>query len=89
MNKILRCEDVAMNCDFVACGKTEEEVITMAVRHARTVHDVSEAAAEFEEKARWAIYHGYCDYGDTEEMASEECSECYQACCECADECCC
>jgi hypothetical protein len=29
------------------------------------------------------------DYGDAEEMISEECSACYEACFDCTDECCC
>ena len=87
-DKILKCDDMGMDCDFVACGKTEEEAITKAARHAWKAHDLSETAAEFEEKARWAIYDDYCDYGDTGEMISDECSKCYETCYECADECC-
>jgi predicted small metal-binding protein len=89
MDKILKCEDTGMDCVFAACGKTEEEVVTKAARHAREAHGASGAAADFEEKTRWAIYDGYCDHGDTGEMLSEECFECYSECYDCADECCC
>ncbi len=89
MDKILKCEDMGVNCDFVACGKTEEEAIAKAAKHAWEAHGVSGASADFEEKARWAIYDDYCDYGDMAETLSEECLECYSECYDCADECCC
>ncbi len=88
MDKILKCNEIGTDCDFVACGKTEDEAITKAATHSWKAHNPAGTAAEFEETARAATYDDYCDYGDTEEMISDECSECYEACYECADECC-
>ena len=87
MDRILKFKEIGFECDFEACGHTDEEVFKKAGEHARTVHGVDEAA--FVEKARAAIYEGYCDYGDSEEMISEDFSECYDECYACADECCC
>ena len=35
MGKMLRCKDVGVDCDFVARGKTEEEVLKKAAEHAK------------------------------------------------------
>jgi predicted small metal-binding protein len=55
MEKRLSCRDVGTDCDFVACGKTEEEVFQKASEHARTDHNMSEIPEELKEKARLAI----------------------------------
>ena len=87
MDKILRCKDTGFDCEFEACGHTEEELFKKAGDHARTVHDAD--GASFMEKARAAMYEGHCDYADSEETISDECSACYEECAICADECCC
>ena len=89
MDKELYCRDVGLDCDFLACGKTEEEVLTKAGKHVLAVHGDKVFSKEFYNKARSAIRDGYCDYGDAEDMISEECSACYEECFDCADECCC
>jgi len=33
--KVLSCKDVGIECPFEARGKTEEEVIRQAIKHAR------------------------------------------------------
>ncbi len=38
MEKLLRCRDMGMDCDFEACGETLEDALTTAVDHARAVH---------------------------------------------------
>jgi len=89
-DKELYCRDTGFDCDFLSCGKTEEEVLRKAANHARAAHAGEGLSEEILEKARASIREGYCDYGDagTEEAVSEECSECYEGCFECADECC-
>ncbi len=88
MDKELYCEDLGMNCEFMACGTTEEEVLRKAARHALIVHQMDGFSEGFEAKAREAIREGYCGYGEADEAVSEECAECYEACFGCADECC-
>jgi len=55
MEKKLSCRDVGVDCDFFACGKTEDEVIRKAADHARTSHNMSEISKELQEKVRSAI----------------------------------
>ena len=37
------CRDIGVACDFVARGETEEEVIAQAGKHAKEVHDYTDA----------------------------------------------
>ena len=55
MEKRLTCRDVGADCDFVACGKTEEEVFQKASEHAKTAHNMNEIPKDLYEKARAAI----------------------------------
>jgi predicted small metal-binding protein len=88
MDKELYCRDVGQDCDFLACGKTEEEALRKLGQHVLAVHGVSGFSKEFYPKAQLAIREGFCDYGDAEETLSEDCSACYEACYACDDECC-
>ena len=56
MNKRLSCRDVGADCDFVACGKTEEEVMQQAADHARKDHNMNEIPKDLRDKARSAIH---------------------------------
>jgi predicted small metal-binding protein len=55
MAKVLRCKDIGMDCDFVARGETEEEILKQAVEHADTTHDMKEIPEEVLAKVRAAI----------------------------------
>jgi len=55
MEKVLRCRDVGVDCDFVACGKSEEEIFQKAKDHAKSDHNMSEIPKDIMEKARLAI----------------------------------
>ena len=55
MAKRLSCRDVGEDCDFVACGKTEEEIFQKASEHAKTAHNMNEIPKDLYEKARSAI----------------------------------
>jgi predicted small metal-binding protein len=55
MPKVLRCNDVVGNCDFVARGESEQDILKQAAEHARTVHQVSEVTPELADKVRSAI----------------------------------
>jgi predicted small metal-binding protein len=56
MKKRLSCRDVGVDCDFVACGKTEEELFQKAAEHAKTAHNMNEITKELYEKVRSAIH---------------------------------
>ena len=55
MEKRLGCRDVGADCDFVACGKTDDEVMQKVGEHARTDHNMKEIPKELYDKARSAI----------------------------------
>jgi predicted small metal-binding protein len=89
MDKELYCKDLGLQCDFLACGETDEEALDKLGQHMLAIHGIERFSKEFDEKARAAIREGHCDYGAAEEMISEECSACYESCFDCVDECCC
>lgn len=55
MSKTMSCRDVGPDCDFVAEGETEEEVMAQVAEHARTEHGFEEVPPELAEKAKAAI----------------------------------
>jgi predicted small metal-binding protein len=55
MAKVLRCREVGMDCDFVARGETEEEILKKAAEHADTDHGMKEIPEEVLAKVRAAI----------------------------------
>jgi predicted small metal-binding protein len=50
--KILKCKDVGVDCDFVASGKTEEEVLKKTAEHARKVHGIKRVTKDYKESWR-------------------------------------
>jgi predicted small metal-binding protein len=48
--------DVGMDCDFVAKGETEEDVLQQCADHARSAHNMTEIPAEIVDKVRVAIH---------------------------------
>jgi predicted small metal-binding protein len=55
MGKRLSCRDAGVDCDFVACAKTEDEIFEKAKEHAKKEHNMSEIPKELYDKARLAI----------------------------------
>jgi len=55
MAKIVNCRDVGVDCDFVALGETEEEVLQQCAEPARTAHGMNEISPELAAKVRAAI----------------------------------
>ena len=51
----LRCSDVVGNCDFVARGDSEQDILQQASEHARSVHNINEITPEVAEKVKAAI----------------------------------
>jgi predicted small metal-binding protein len=89
MDKELYCKDIGLQCDFLARGETEKEALDKLGQHVLAIHGIERLSKEFYDKARSAIREGHCDYGDAEQMISEECGACYESCSDCVDECCC
>jgi predicted small metal-binding protein len=55
MAKTVSCRDVGMDCDFVAKGETNEDIMQQAAEHARTAHNMAEIPPEVVDKVRGAI----------------------------------
>jgi len=49
----------SLDCEFSACGKAEEEVLSRASQHAQGVHKMKGFSQDFYETARSAIREGY------------------------------
>jgi len=55
MAKTVNCRDVGVDCDFIARGETEQEVLQQCAEHARTAHGMNEIPPELVIKVRAAI----------------------------------
>ena len=55
MGKVLTCREVGMDCDFVARGNSEEEIMQQAATHARKDHGFESIPPEVVEKVKAAI----------------------------------
>jgi predicted small metal-binding protein len=55
MAKTMSCRDVGPDCDFVARGESEDEIMGQVAEHARDAHGLDEVPPELAEKARAAI----------------------------------
>ena len=56
MSKIVSCRDVGMDCDFVARGETDVEVLRQCVEHARSEHGMDQIPPELAAKVKAAIH---------------------------------
>ena len=60
MEKLLRCRDFGMDCDFEACGETAEETLKTAVEHARAIHGLKDISDKDRTRARAAVQDAFC-----------------------------
>ncbi len=60
MNRILRCADTGLYCDFVICGQTRDEVLNSAGDHMRDFHK-KEFSKDLYIKAHDAIHEAECE----------------------------
>jgi predicted small metal-binding protein len=54
--KTLKCKDVGVDCDFVASGKSEEEVLKKAAEHAKKEHNIKRVTKDYKESWRTHIH---------------------------------
>jgi predicted small metal-binding protein len=52
----MKCSSVGFNCDFVASGQNEEEVMTKVAEHARKDHGMQTIPEEVAAKVKAAIH---------------------------------
>ena len=50
----VRCGDVGVDCDYVAHGRTEEELFKNAAEHGKSAHKMEQIPPEIVEKVRAA-----------------------------------
>lgn len=57
MAKILKCQDLGMDCNFVVRGETVEDVMQKGAEHAKAAHGYTDAdfTPEMIEKVKAAI----------------------------------
>ena len=56
MVKVLRCRDVGiLDCDFVARGNTEKEIMRKVAEHAKKVHGINDISPDLAAKVKAAI----------------------------------
>jgi len=55
MAKELSCREMGVDCDFVARGKTVDEVLQQAAEHGRKAHNMQQLSPEIVAKARTLI----------------------------------
>ncbi len=60
MEKLLRCRDLGMDCDFEACEETEAEALRTVIDHARSIHGLKEISEKDFRRAREAIQDAFC-----------------------------
>jgi len=60
MDRILRCADTGLYCDFVICGQTRDEVLNNIGDHMRDFHK-KEFSTNLYEKAQSVIHEADCE----------------------------
>lgn len=55
MAKVVSCREVGVDCDFVARGDNEQEILQRCAEHARKEHGMNEIPADLADKVRAAI----------------------------------
>lgn len=53
--KTLTCRDVGVDCDFVARGENDEDIMQQAAAHAKAAHGMDAIPQDLAQKARAAI----------------------------------
>ena len=56
MSRIMRCRDVGADCDFIAEGQNDEEIIAKVTQHAREAHGYPDIPPDMVAKVRAAIH---------------------------------
>ena len=56
MSKVMKCREVGMDCDFVAHGESEDQIMALAAEHARKDHGMESIPEEVAAKVKAAIH---------------------------------
>lgn len=50
MQKVARCRDIGLDCDFEGRGQTDEEIVEICAQHMQAVHGMDENPVELAER---------------------------------------
>ena len=56
MSKVMKCRTVGLDCDFVARGENDEQVIAKVAEHARKDHGMQTISEDVVTKVKAAIH---------------------------------
>jgi predicted small metal-binding protein len=56
MSKVMKCRSVGLDCDFVARGENDDQVMKQVAEHARTDHGMQTIPAEVAAKVKANIH---------------------------------
>lgn len=56
MSKVLKCREVGLDCDFVATGNNEGEIMAKVAKHAKEDHGMHEISPDVAAKVQAAIH---------------------------------
>jgi predicted small metal-binding protein len=77
MKKLLRCRELGMDCDFEACGENEDEVLIIAIDHARAIYGLKDISVKDRMQAKEGIQDAFCvpkgGYNPAEEVFVDSC----------------
>ena len=51
----ISCRDIGVECDFVATGKTDDEVMRACAEHGKKAHNMAELPPELAQKVKAGI----------------------------------
>ncbi len=55
MAKVIRCKEAGMDCDFVARGQSDDEVMRVAAEHGKQKHGMAQITPDLQQKIRSLI----------------------------------
>ncbi len=55
MAKVMKCRTVGLDCDFVARGENDEQIMAQVAEHARKDHGMQTIPTDVEEKVKASI----------------------------------
>jgi len=56
MAKEIRCKDAGMDCNFVARGQSDDEVMKVAAEHGKQKHGMSQITPDLQQKMKSLIH---------------------------------
>jgi predicted small metal-binding protein len=60
MEKLLRCRNLGLDCDFEACGETVEETLKTTTDRVRAIHGLRDISEKDLSRARETIQNAFC-----------------------------